>query len=173
MGGAVGAERRTMITFERDGIKFNFRVAGILIHKDRVLLHTTSEDPFWNLPGGRAELNEDTEQTIAREMKEELNIDVRVEGLGFIREDFFEYDGKRYHEIGFYYFLSIRDDEEITTFTDDFGGIEDNGRLIFRWVAIDALQELEVYPENLKSELLQRRAGYSGANHYIHHEGKK
>lgn len=64
-----------MITFERDHNKFNFRVAGIAIHNNRILLHTTEKDDFWNLPGGRVEFNESTDQTIIREIKEELDIE--------------------------------------------------------------------------------------------------
>jgi len=158
-----------MITFERDNIKFNFRVAGILIHHDRVLLHTTLKDNFWSLPGGRAELNEDTGQTIVREFKEELDLDVRIDRLGFIREDFFEYEGKQYHEIGFYYFIStMRVDEHITNISGNFNGKEDDGRLIFRWFPIESLKDVHVYPENLRSDLVELMKG-NGLKHFINH----
>ncbi|WP_458125928.1 NUDIX domain-containing protein [Paenibacillus sp. Z3-2] len=60
------------ISFEQNNNKFNFRVAGIVIDKGSVLLHTTEQDDFWKLPGGRMEMNERTEGPIVREMMEEL-----------------------------------------------------------------------------------------------------
>jgi len=157
-----------MITFEKGNNKFNFRVAGMMLHKNRILLHTTLKDDFWNLPGGRVEFREDTSRTLIREIREELDIEVQVDKLGFIREDFFEYDGKNYHEIGFYYFVSIPDDHEIATRQGEFYGVEDHGRLIFKWFPLDALDTINVYPENLRTELLEVRDGTS-IKHYINH----
>lgn len=62
-----------MITFERGTSKFNFRVAGVAIHNNKILIHMYEGFDFWALPGGRAELQETTIETIKREMKEELN----------------------------------------------------------------------------------------------------
>lgn len=147
-----------MITFERANNKFNFRVAGIAIHENRILLHTTVKDDFWTLPGGRVEFNESTDQAIIREMKEELDIEVRTDKLLFVNEDFFEYEGKKYHEIGFYYLVLFPPGHEITRIKDEFYGIEDNGRLIFKWFPIDQLKDLNVFPEILKSGLLELKA---------------
>ena len=155
-----------MISFDKENVRFNFRVAGVILHRDRVLLHTTVQDDFWNLPGGRVEMNEDTSQTIVREIKEELNVDAYIERLAFVREDFFEYDHKSYHEIGFYYVLSLSDEEAILHHTGDFYGVEDNGRLIFRWFPIETLHEIEVYPDNLRIDLLSLKQ-VSDIKHYI------
>ncbi len=47
---------RTMITFKPAEIRFTYRVGGILIHHEHVLCQAASEEDFWFLPGGRAEL---------------------------------------------------------------------------------------------------------------------
>ena len=49
---------RTMITFKPGGIRFTFRVGGILIHNEHVLCQAASDEDSWFLPGGRAELGE-------------------------------------------------------------------------------------------------------------------
>jgi 8-oxo-dGTP pyrophosphatase MutT (NUDIX family) len=69
---------RTMITFNRSDECFNFRVAGIAIDNDHVLLHRAVGETFWTCPGGRAEIGETTSQTLVREIKEELNEDIEV-----------------------------------------------------------------------------------------------
>ncbi|RCW45445.1 NUDIX hydrolase [Paenibacillus prosopidis] len=158
-----------MITFEKENNKFNFRVAGIAIHDNRILLHTTLKDDFWNLPGGRVEFNESTDLTILREIKEELDIEVRIEELLFVNEDFFEYDGKKYHEICFYYLITFPLGHEIIRIDDEFYGIEDEGRLIFKWFLIDQLIELNVYPEILRTELLKLKAN-NQIHHFVNHQ---
>lgn len=146
-----------MITFERDNNKFNFRVAGIAIHNNRVLLHTTLKDDFWTLPGGRVEFNESTDQTIIREMKEELDVEVQARELLFVNEDFFKYDGKQYHELGFYYWITFPEDHEILKIEGEFIGIEDDGGLIFKWFPLDQLGDMVVYPEQVKTRVLDMR----------------
>ncbi len=71
-------ETHQMITFTREGVRFNHRVAGIAIDDGRVLLHQFEGEDFWALPGGRAELLEPATETLRREMREELAIEVDV-----------------------------------------------------------------------------------------------
>ena len=97
-----------MITFDRDTECFNFRVAGIAIDNDLVLLHTTERDDFWSFPGGRVEMGEDSAHSLVREMKEELNEEVEIVRLLWLVENFFVYNQKNYHEICFYYLMQFQ-----------------------------------------------------------------
>src|SRR4029079_17219468 len=93
------ASRIVMICFDQGHRRFNYRIVGVAIHNDSVLLHRANDAPFWSLPGGRAEHSETAEQTIAREMREELETDVQVDRLLWIVENFFEFGGVRHHAI--------------------------------------------------------------------------
>src|SRR4051812_5500050 len=58
--------------------------AIVLNDKNEVLLQLRINPPeagFWSLPGGRVELGEPIEQTVVREVKEEVGLDVTVERL--------------------------------------------------------------------------------------------
>jgi 8-oxo-dGTP pyrophosphatase MutT (NUDIX family) len=55
-----------MIQFERGEDLFSLRVAGIALHRGRVLLHRAVDDDFWCLPGGRAEFRECASATARR-----------------------------------------------------------------------------------------------------------
>lgn len=60
------------------------RVAADVLLRDaagRVLLVNPTYKPGWDLPGGMAEANEPPEETVARELREELGLDVVVHGL--------------------------------------------------------------------------------------------
>ncbi|PAF30866.1 NUDIX hydrolase [Paenibacillus sp. 7516] len=140
------------ISYERNNNNFNFRVAGIVMDAGRVLLHKAGQDDFWNLPGGRVEMNEATEAAIVREMMEELGIHVEVQRLAFVNEDFFDYNGQMFHEIGFYYVIALPEAHKLYS-QIEFKGLEDNGKLTFRWFSLDELEHMEVYPVFLKKEL--------------------
>ncbi|MGG4479654.1 NUDIX hydrolase [Paenibacillus illinoisensis] len=140
------------ISYERNNNKFNFRVAGIVMDAGRVLLHKAEQDDFWNLPGGRVEMSEATEAAIVREMMEELGIHVEVQRLAFVNEDFFDYEGQKFHEIGFYYIIALPEAHKLYS-EIEFKGMEDNGKLTFRLFPLDELEHLEVYPVFLKKEL--------------------
>ena len=89
-----------------DQAVFNYRVAGIWIENGHVLLHRDVNESNWSLPGGRVEIAEDSQSSLKREFREELGIDVHVDRMALVIENFFEHAGKDFHEIGFYYAIT-------------------------------------------------------------------
>jgi 8-oxo-dGTP pyrophosphatase MutT (NUDIX family) len=67
------------IGFEKG--RFNYRVAGVLLRGNKVLLHKEEKDLYWYLPGGRCELLEPSPDTLVREFMEEANATVTVKRL--------------------------------------------------------------------------------------------
>ena len=133
-----------MLAYREADFKFNFRVVGVLIKNGKLLIHRSHADDFYALPGGRAEMGENTETTIIREMEEELQIKVTVERLLFVNEAFFDYADLRFHELGFYYLLNC-DDENLKL--DHQFEVNENGTIFeFRWVDLDEIANEEVYP---------------------------
>lgn len=98
---------RHMIRIDRKPQLFSFRVAGLIFREGYVLAQRGVKDDYWALPGGRAEIGEDSQETIVREMREELHREARVERLLWTVENFFSYEGYTAHELGFYYLLSL------------------------------------------------------------------
>lgn len=145
---------RTMITFKDPaGHKFNCRVVGVIIDGDRVLLHRCENDDFWTFPGGRAELGESSEQSLLREMREELSSEVRVRRLLWLVEYFFEYEQAPCHEIAFYYLVNLPAGDQrlrMDSFTARDGGVN----LLFKWFPLDAVPSIELYPVFLREALL-------------------
>ena len=60
--------------------RFPVSVKGVIFLGDRVVL-LRNERQEWELPGGRLESGEDPVSCLAREVKEELGIDVAVEAI--------------------------------------------------------------------------------------------
>lgn len=142
-------------TFDTEAGVFNFRVGGIIISGGKVLMVYNGKhkkDGEYYSVGGRCKMNEGTEHAVERECFEETGVKFKAERLGFIHENFFIADGKKYHEISFYYYMK------------PLGGIENigknavdlsvNERLV--WVDIDKIGELKnFYPDFFRTELLK------------------
>ena len=157
-----------MITYDESNNKFNFRVAGISYNEGKVLLHRYEGFDFWALPGGRAELGEDTRTTIIREMKEELNEEISVERLVWCCENFFRHIGKDFHELSFYYLISFSDESKILVKQGDFEVKEIDGSILtYRWFKLDELRDLYLVPEFLKDGLIDLP---SSIEHIIYNE---
>lgn len=134
-----------MISFEGEGGRFNYRVAGIVIDRGRVLLSRADWEDFWYLPGGRVEMREEARESLARELSEELGTTVEIGRLVWVLENFFEFDGTPFHEIGLYFDVSLADGS--TEMQADEFERDDNGtRLIFRWVPVAKLGDLRLLP---------------------------
>ena len=61
--------RDVNFTFE-DG-RFNYRVAGLVVNGDKILLQTNPAVDFHNMIGGRVKLLESTTEALIRECNEE------------------------------------------------------------------------------------------------------
>lgn len=60
--------------------KFPVSVKGVIFHEDKVILLKNERDE-WELPGGKLELDEKVEETLVREVQEELGIIVKVDKI--------------------------------------------------------------------------------------------
>ena len=146
-----------MIRFESGNNLFNYRVVGVAVNDDHVLLHQAEGDDFWVLPGGRAEFGEPAEQTLKREMREELDLEIEIVRLLWIVENFFTYANKRYHEIALYFLMRLPASCKYLLESGPFE-IEDAGTpLTFRWFPRrpDVLATLPLRPAFLCTELCE------------------
>jgi 8-oxo-dGTP pyrophosphatase MutT (NUDIX family) len=142
-----------MLRFDQGNLRFSYRSVAVLLNETKVLIHKSAKDNFWALPGGRVEFHEPANETVKREMQEELGIDVCVERLLWVVENFFSYNEKSYHELGFYFLVSTDKPTNFSTKNQGFPGIEKNKDLIFQWQEIAALNTIELQPKFLQSAL--------------------
>ena len=143
-----------MIAFERNGLQFDFRTSGIAIHRGHVLLVRVEQYDFWFLPGGHVEIGELADDAMIREMREETGLQVEIDRLVWMVENFFTLDGKPHHELGFFYLVTPPDEVTQLDLDKEFYGKEENGTLlIFRWHRLDALTGLNIFPSFLSTRL--------------------
>jgi 8-oxo-dGTP pyrophosphatase MutT (NUDIX family) len=94
---------RTMIVMDAGTSRFQFRAGALIRCNGHILVHRAVTDPGWSLPGGRVEFHEAGAEALSREIMEETGRNARIGPLRFIIENFFALNGRRTHEVGFYY----------------------------------------------------------------------
>lgn len=160
---------RTLIRIDDNPRLFNLRVAGLAFRGGHVLVHRAIHELFWTFPGGRGEIGESSVDTLRREMREELDVDADVERLLWSVENFFRFEKRDYHELGFYYLMRLPDH-----FAFDPGRIihrivDGPNEVEFKWVpaTAHALQALPLQPDFIPSRI---EALPEESEHLIWHE---
>jgi ADP-ribose pyrophosphatase YjhB (NUDIX family) len=96
--------------------------------KGEILLVKRKSDPkkgFWDLPGGFTNLNESAEQSLAREIKEELGIGLRKYSYLTSYPDRYLYKGQNYYTINLFYVAKInKNDQNKISPHDDVTGLK-------------------------------------------------
>lgn len=157
-----------MIRIESENTCFNYRVVGVAVHENSVFLHQAEGENFWTFPGGRAEFGECAEQTLRREMREEIGVDVEVVRLLWFVENFFTYAGKRYHEIALYFLMRLPSGCSYLVEPGPFQGDEQGIKLTFRWFPHrpETLSSLPLYPSFLRTALEELPESVQHVVHY-------
>lgn len=130
---------------------------GVPRRGDEILLaehhDSVAEETFYRPVGGGMAFGESSEETVVRELREELEVTVTDARQVATRERTFEFEGERGHEIWFLYEIEIAEDWPYER--EEFTAYEPELDFEFRvcWLSNDELDESIVYPEDL-TELL-------------------
>jgi len=152
--GTWNMKGRQIVSFGSEGRTFNFRAAAVIVQDGRVLLHRADYEDFWSMPGGRVEMLEESREALRREMLEELGEEVRVGRLVWVGENFFEFQGADFHEMGMYYDVSLPSGSALVGRTEEWWAEEDNGvKICFRWFGLEEAPELPIVPGFLREGL--------------------
>jgi ADP-ribose pyrophosphatase YjhB (NUDIX family) len=151
--------------FRDKGTVFLVRAGGVAVADGRVLLHRIEGGDFWAMPGGRLEVGETAAECLEREMREEIDATVEVDGMLWLIENFFSYEAldraphsgeqTAHHEVGIY--LAMRLPAHLEA-VDSFWGVElagtqDEYRMEFRWFPVGDVSTLDVRPRILLERL--------------------
>ena len=140
-----------MLSFQQGNMRFNYRVAGVAISGGRGAASPRREGRLLgNAWWGVASSWRTAQDTLRREMREEIAVDVGVNRLLWIVENFFAYEGVQFHEICMYFLMHLPDGCPLLA-QDVFHGQGERRRgrrgtqqfhLIFQWFPLDTLDRL-------------------------------
>jgi 8-oxo-dGTP pyrophosphatase MutT (NUDIX family) len=139
---------------------------AVIIQNKRLLTNklTGIDEVYYTLPGGGQEKGETLHETLRRECLEEINIEVEIGDLLFIREylgwnhEFALYDGDS-HQVEFMFAAGIQEGQ-----IPSVGSKPDTGQLDIEWIPLDSLKDIPFYPQALKP-LLEN--GYPEKSSYL------
>ena len=136
----------------RDGSGFNVRAAGVAVRDGRLLLHWKDFEGMWTVPGGRVSLGETAEAAVARELREELGVEVAVRRLLWVVEHFFDLpDGRRWHQLGWYYEVGVPPDCDAAR-RAEWRAMDGTVDALYRWVPLAELASIRVSPSFLATD---------------------
>ena len=136
--------------------KLNIRAAGVIIHNNKVLLHKNVNKDHYAIPGGRIEIGENSEETLRREIREELGKEIEIKDYMATIENFFEMDEKKYHELYFLYKSEFAEEED-KKIDYTIHNVEGKEYLQYEWADLNKIEEYNILPKCLKDILKMRQ----------------
>ena len=143
------------VEIDAAGWRFQPRVAAVCVQEDHVLLQGALDGEFWVLPGGRLLPLELTADALVRTMRSEIGQDLTIQRLLWVMEYVAPMGGQTVHELGFYYAVDLPEHSPFSDLTRDHAGVERGHDLVLRWFPIDALSEVPLLPDFLRTALRQ------------------
>lgn len=142
---------RDMCVACEEGI-LNIRVGAIIVKDSRVLMVGNERSDYLYSVGGRIKFGETAEEAVVREVLEETGVEMEIDRLGFVHENYFYGDapsnlGKLIYEISLYFYMKVP--EDFTPVSESFA--EGNCREYLKWVGIG--EDVRMYPSFFKTEL--------------------
>lgn len=123
---------------------FEVCARAFIIKNGKILLCRRKEADYFFFPGGHIEFGEKAEDTLKREMQEEIGMD--ISNLEFIgtNENYFIQGGDEHHEFNLVFSGEIPEGE--------VAALEDY--LVFEWKDLASIQNEKLYPQVLQQELM-------------------
>lgn len=133
------------IQFKVGETMFNCRAVGICIKDNKIILSKKKTDEYWAIVGGKVELGESTDSAVIREYQEEIGVTLQADHLVALIENFFELEGKEWHQ--FIFFYQLKDiNNELEIFEGEKEAIDDKD-VIYAWFDLSDLQNVQIKPD--------------------------
>lgn len=117
----------------------------------KILLGKAKTDDYWTYVGGKAGFRESTQDAVLREFREELGVNLQIDRLLAVIENFFTMNGTPWHQFLFFYLLE--DPEDQLTVSENEQEIMDNRDGVFQWFSTEEIDALNIKPACTKAIL--------------------
>ncbi|MDR2505349.1 MAG: histidine phosphatase family protein [Oscillospiraceae bacterium] len=160
------------ISYKTENFTFSYRVSGILVRGGKVLLQAPKDTNEYAFPGGQVAFGETCAESLAREWREEVGVEIEVGELKWVEENLFPWGERFCHQICPDFIVTLKGEGAIPldgSFQSKEYGRHAWGHLIeFHWIPLGEVKKLNVYPAKA-AELLPRLC--EGVRHIVYREG--
>lgn len=124
---------------------------GIAIKNNKLLVgegfDKVKNQTFYRCLGGGIEFLEKSSDALKREFKEEIGADIAVKNFLGISENIFTYQGKKAHELIFFYSIEISDND----YKEEYHIADEDDSGIAKWIDINEFKNKNkiLYPEEI------------------------
>lgn len=141
------------MTVQCDRGFINIRVGAIIMKNNKILMAGNERSDYLYSVGGRIKFGETAQEAVVREVFEETGVQMEIDRLGFVQENYFFGDaptnfGKLIYEISFFFYMKVP--EHFSPVSNSF--TEDNSKEYLKWVSPDDPQK--IYPDFFRTELV-------------------
>ena len=144
------------LTIDVEDYKLNIRSSGIIIHNNKILVPKNVNSDHYAIIGGWVEIGESSEETIKREVEEELGKKIEIKDYIGTIENFFELKGFKYHEILFVYGIEFENSED-KKIEYTLNNREGKDYLHYEWLELDKLNNYNLVPKAIKNILNNKK----------------
>lgn len=142
--------------FDTDGRWFRVRAGAVILDAGRVLMARNTRDGYLYSVGGGVHHGETTAEAAHREVLEETGVDMEIDRLLFVHENFFTDSSspaiaeRDCHELTFYYLMRYRPGMPLRSGSRTNDGLDE----WLEWVPLDTYgRETLAYPTFFATEL--------------------
>ena len=130
---------------------------AIIIKNGKLLAiqKTDKDGPWYLLPGGGQVPRETLHKALVRECKEEINVDIQIGELRFIREYIsenheFAENEPECHQIEFMFICEIKNQAAVSV-----GHHPDEGQESIQWLPLEKLIDYRLYPLSMRKHFME------------------
>ncbi len=153
-----------VITMIEEGSRFGARAGAVIYNEDKTkILIEKQDEKMYRFPGGRIGVHEDSMTSIKRELIEELNIKADLK-LKCIVEMFLKSPKTKYHEIGFYFVITINE----KLIENNFKSLD--GDSTFMWIPIKDLDKYNIIAKPIKDKVINNEITDYTLEHLVYRE---
>lgn len=134
---------------------FNYRVAGIITHNGKILVHKNVKKNHYAFAGGRVKAGESSKEALKREFMEELGKPIEILKFKTMVENFFVMNEKKYHELMVIYDIEFKEEQD-KKIEDTLKCIEPGKEIEYVWIPISEIEKYELQPQGMKEMLAKK-----------------
>lgn len=140
-------------TFKTEKGKFNYRVGAIIRNGNRILMARNpgeTRGDMWYSVGGRVRFGETAEEACLRELKEETGLELELERLAAIHENFFrDAEGTLYHEISLFFLVKV--DKKLASLESGHRTTGGPDGEVLEWLDLSDCADKQIFPDFFKT----------------------